>query len=436
LTDQAVGEFESLWEAAGSRVSGTLDSASAVVVVGHDPIATACVALGIARAQAAHRRVAVGDLIGDVAPLRELVTDDDPHGLTDAFLYGVSMNKIARQIDVAGNLHVLPSGSESVVQEEILRNDRWRRLASGFHEVGALLLVAAPAAVPGVDQLIGMLDGVVLVGDAENPAPNARVFAEVASPARRTTQRPVQRKMAAVPEPQPPRRRRWLIAVAAAAVVVAAVGAFLSRDYLTRSSTGVPTLRRDSAAASDSLVTSAAAVVDSSPPLVVADPADSAQVSPFAVQIAMVDTEDGAVLRVRAGAGDFPVGTYAPVTRGTDRGTWYKVVTGAYVERTKADQLLAFLRQRGLVPQGWGSVIRAPLALQLASAPSPTVAAAVIADYQSRKIPVYGLLQRDGSVRIYAGAFETPDEAALFKSALKSTNNIDATLAYRVGRAY
>ena len=49
---------------------------------------------------------------------------------------------------------------------------------------------------------------------------------------------------------------------------------------------------------------------------------------------------------------------------------------------------------------------------------------------------MYGLLQRDGSVRIYAGAFENPDEAALLKSALKNTKNIDATLAYRVGRAY
>lgn len=430
-----MGEFESLWESAGSRVSGTLDGASAVVVVGHDPIATASVALGIARAQASHRRVAVGDLIGDVAPLRELVTDDDPHGLTDAFLYGVSMNKIARQIDTVGNLHVLPSGSESVVQEEILLNDRWRRLASGFHEVGALLLVAAPAAVPGVDQLIGMLDGVVLVGGAENPAPNARVFAEVTSPARRSTQRPVQRKLVAVPEPQPGRRRRWVMAVAAIAAVAAAVVVIFGRDYLTRSPT-VSTLRRDSAAASDSFVSNAPPVVDSSPTLVVSDPADSAIVSPFAVQIAMVDTEDGAALRVRAGANDFPVGTYAPVTRGTDRGTWYKVVTGAYTDRTRANQLLAFLRQRGLVPQGWGSVIRAPFGLQLASAPSPTEAAAVIADFQSRKIPVYGLLQRDGSVRIYAGAFETPDEAALFKSALKSTKNIDATLAYRVGRAY
>ena len=429
MTDQAVGEFESLWEAAGSRVAGALDGASAVVVLGHDPIATASVALGIARAQAAHRRVAVGDLIGDVAPIRELVTDDDPHGLTDSFLYGVSLNKIARQIDAIGNLHVLPSGSDQVVQEEILRNDRWQRLASSFHEAGTLLLIAIPAAVPGVEDLIRMLDGVVVVGDATNPVPSARVFAEVSSATRRSPRAAVRSTAARAARP----RRRWVVPVVG--VAAAAIAVMLGRLYLTRPQPPVTALRRDSAAASDSLV-SASPAIDSSPPLVIADPADSALASRFAVQIAMVDTEDGAALRVRSGGGDFPVGTYAPVSRGADRGTWYKVVTGAYVDRARADQLLGFLRQRGLVPQGWGTVIRAPFGLEVATAPSQAQAAPIIADFQSRNVPVYGLLQRDGSVRVYAGAFESPDEAAPFKSALKSTKNIDATLAYRVGRAY
>jgi hypothetical protein len=432
LTEPAVGEFESVWEAAGSRVAGALDAASAVVVLGHDPIATASVALGIARGQAGHRRVAVGDLIGDVAPLRELVTDDDPHGLTDAIVYGVSLNKIARPIDVSGNLHVLPSGSDQIVQEEILRNDRWRRLAIGFHEAGALLLLAVPAAVPGVEHLVRMLDGVVLVGDATSPVPDARVFAEVSSAARRTAPRVSNRPTVVVP-PRRATRRRWVMPVAAVAVV-AAIAVIASQAYLTRQSAIVAPARRDSAASSGGLAATPA--VDSLPPLVVGNPADSASASPFAVQIAMVDTEDGAALRVRSGAGDFPVATYAPVTRGADRGTWFKVTTGAYVDRAKAEQLLAFLRQRGLVPNGWGTVVSAPYALQIGMAPSKTEAAPVIADFQSRTIPAYGLVQRDNTVRIYAGAFGTPDEAALFKAALKSTKNLDATLVYRVGRAY
>jgi hypothetical protein len=433
LTDQAVGEFESLWEAAGSRVAGALDGASAAVVLGHDPIATASVALGIARAQASHRRVALGDLIGDVAPIRELITDDDPHGLTDSFIYGVSLNRIARQIDASGNLHILPSGSDLVVSDEILRNPRWRRLASGFQEVGALLLLVAPAAVPGVEDLVANLDGVVLVGDAGSPAPNARVFAEVASAVRRSPPRIAPRPAAVVPAPVTGRRPRWLIPAAAVAVI-AVIAAVLARGYLTRAQPPAQVIRRESAAASDSLI-GATPRVDSSPPPVATNPADSASASPFGVQITMVDTEDGAAIRVRAGGKDFPAGTYAAVNPRSDRGTWYKVMTGAYVDRAKATQLLAFLRQRGLVPQGWGAVVRAPLALQLASAPDSTQAAAIIADYQSRRIPAYGLLQRDGSVRIYAGAFENADESALFKSLLKD-RNIDATLAYRVGRAY
>ena len=431
MTGLAVGEFESLWEAAGSRVAQTVGDAGGVVVLGHDPIATASVALGIARAQAQHRRVAVGDLIGDVAPLRALVTDDDPHGLTDSFLYGVSLNKIARQIDTIGNLHILPSGSEHGVQEEILRNDRWRRLASGFREVGALLIIVAPAAVPGVEDLVAMFDGVVLVGGATSPLPNAPVFAEVPS-----ALRPAMRPTSARPTTASASgRRRWLIPIAAAAAIVA-MASLLGRNYFARQRSQPPGLQRDSAAASADSLGVASPAVDSSPPLTPANIADSASASPYAVQIAMVDTEDGAAARVRAGGGDFPVGTYAPVSRGGDLGTWYKVVTGAYVNRDRAEQLLAFLRTRGVVPKGWGSVVRAPLALQVATAPSQTEAAALIADYQSRRVPVYGLLQRDGSVRVYAGAFEAPEEASLFRSTLKETKNIDATLVYRVGRAY
>jgi hypothetical protein len=262
------------------------------------------------------------------------------------------------------------------------------------------------------------------------------VFAEVSSPVRPSALRPAPRPV--VPAAAPARRRRWLVPAAAVAVF-ATVGALMSRGYLARPQAQVPQasgLQRDSAAASDSLIGGTPLPIDSAPPLLPANAADSANASPYAVQIAMVDTEDGAADRVRAGGGDFPVGTYAPVSRGADRGTWYKVVTGAYTDASRADQLLAFLRQRGLVPQGWGTVIRAPLALQVASTPSTTEAAAVIADLQSRQVPVYGLLQRDGSVRIYTGAFESPDEASLFKTALKNTKNIDATLVYRVGRAY
>ena len=80
------------WTEEGRRIGVTLDAFHAVIVVGIDPVATAETALGIARVQAVHRRVAVGDLLGEAPPLQALVSGDDPHGLVDSFLFGVSLS--------------------------------------------------------------------------------------------------------------------------------------------------------------------------------------------------------------------------------------------------------------------------------------------------------------------------------------------------------
>jgi len=53
------------WEAAGQDFGRTLDGYHALVVVGSDPVATGRVAVGLARAQAVHRRVALGDLFAE-----------------------------------------------------------------------------------------------------------------------------------------------------------------------------------------------------------------------------------------------------------------------------------------------------------------------------------------------------------------------------------
>ena len=74
------------WEAAGRDFGAALDGYNALVVIGTDPVATGRVAIGLARAQAAHRRVAVGDLFAESPPIQELVTSDDPHGLVDSFV--------------------------------------------------------------------------------------------------------------------------------------------------------------------------------------------------------------------------------------------------------------------------------------------------------------------------------------------------------------
>src|SRR5690348_11077003 len=112
----------------GMRLGSTVDDANLVLVLGEEPRRTALVALGVARAQAQRRRVALGDLLGDAEPIQQLLNTDDPHGLADSFVYGVSLNKIARAVPQYGDLYVLPSGSEVPEYEEIFTNARWRRL--------------------------------------------------------------------------------------------------------------------------------------------------------------------------------------------------------------------------------------------------------------------------------------------------------------------
>src|SRR6185312_13243950 len=171
------------WEAAGRELGATLDGFGAIVVIGSDPVATGKVAVGLARAQAARRRVAVGDLFAESPPIQELVTSEDPHGLVDSFLYGVSLTRIAHAVPDAGQLFVMPSGSEPPVYEEMLPNPRWKRLTAGFHEAGALLVLAVPSKAAHIDDLAQASDGVIVVGDSmPSTLPASMVIAAVRPP--------------------------------------------------------------------------------------------------------------------------------------------------------------------------------------------------------------------------------------------------------------
>ncbi len=153
------------WTERGQELGASLDACHAIVVVGADPIATSNVALGLARTQAAKRRVAVVDLIGDAPPLQELVTSEDPHGIVDSFVFGVSLNKIANPVADTPNLFVMPSGSTPIDYDELFPSPRWGRLSGGFREVGALMVLVAPFDAPHMKDLVAFTDGVVIVGE-------------------------------------------------------------------------------------------------------------------------------------------------------------------------------------------------------------------------------------------------------------------------------
>ena len=171
------------WEAAGEELGDTLGSYHMIVVAGADSVMTGRVAVGIARMQSLNRRVAVGDLFAESPPIRELIQTDDPHGIVDSFLYGVSLSRIAYPVPGPGELFAMQSGTEPPDYEEILPNRRWHRLCGGFREAGALLVLAIPESAPHIEDLVAAADGAVLVADAAPPTiPFSRVIARVREP--------------------------------------------------------------------------------------------------------------------------------------------------------------------------------------------------------------------------------------------------------------
>lgn len=415
------------WEDAGRQIAPLLGSYSAVVVTSGDPVAAAHVALGLARAEAARRRVVVADLVGDLAPLSALLADDDIHGITDTILYGASINKVARPIEGTQNLFVVPAGTEQVDSEEIFGSQRWRRLAAGFAGSGGLLLLVARSDSPGLAALIDQVDGAVIVRDSEiAAAPAALILARVPSPTR-TLKVPFLRDVGI-----PPLRFRRMAPLLAApvllALLIAAGVVFRARQAPHEATPGIPPPR--------------AATVTPPPrdTVLVAPPAnaaDSMAAARFAVELLVANTPEGANFVLRKDKASLPAATVAPVLIGPERATWYKVVAGAYTRRSQADSLLRALRTGKILKDSAGSIIRVPLALLVDSVESQggitDALAASIGKYADRGLAVYPLIQTDGGARLYAGAFERPNDAAELLRTLQGAG-LQPVLVYRTGR--
>jgi len=436
------------WEDAGRQIASLLGSYSAVVVTSSDPFAAAYVALGIAKAEAKHRRSVVADLVGDLPPLRDLIADEDAHGITDSFLYGVSLNKIGYGVAGTENLYVMPSGTDPDIGEEIFRSARWKKLASGFAEVGALLLLVAPSDSPRLGDLIDHVDGAVLVKDPEIPrAASSLVLARVATPTptlkiplHRMGERAASWKQRATGWKERAsdwRRQRWFYPAlgAFALLVVAALGLALILPVLGRT----PRFAR-------ATVTTVPAPTPPPPrppaeTLHVAPPAnvdDSSSAATFSVELFTANTAEGANLFVRKNGGALPAAAVSPVPIDPDRTIWYKVTAGAYSRRYQADSLLLALRNSTVLTDSGGTVARTPLALLVDSVPTQggivDAVRAAVQKYEARGLAIYALMQNDGGARLYAGAFARADQSAELIRTLRGAG-LKPVLVYRTGSA-
>jgi hypothetical protein len=460
------------WENEGQQLASLLDNAYAVVVASLDSNAAAAVAIGIARVQGAVRRVAIADLIGEAPALEALNQSDDPHGISDSFLYGVSLNRIAHQVNAAGSVFLMPSGTESVAHEAVYANDRWRRLAAGFQQVGALLVVVAVPGTPGFAELCGYIGALLPIGDTRFPMPPGVPIlapAPAPPPAPKATPTPPRataaRAREAALETSDGRRRKVLAAITVLFAVAIGVGTFWSQivsrlpapvaawftsaapdttAMLVKPTPMDSTARGDgrmdsTAAARDTAVTdttardSAGRVSDAgagaaSAPLTLANPADANRAARHAIFYTSANTRDQAIVDTRLK--ELPGLAVTPLM--LDGTPWFRVFIGASPDADGAKILLAQLRARKLI--GGGSITSVPYALRLEGGVAAPMVPTRISEYGKRGILAYSLVQANGSATLYTGAFESPAQAIMLSDSLRALG-LTPVLAYRTGRA-
>lgn len=458
----------SRWLAEGRTLGASLRRFHAIVVAGSEPDAVADVALGVAEAQSRERKVILGDLTGNNARFASLGSDEDPHGLVDAFDYGISLGRVSRAVDGNPNLSFIPTGSVTPDYAELLPHPRWSRLLSAFSSEDQLLVLAAPIGAPGVDDLVNQLEGLILVDSltparvdvakvisnvvlAPQPLPRLSQVVQAPPPQPTTpkkkpaTQGPNSGRVRTVNPTvrpsvlatQPVRRQTTVIQAFAKPAGYGAglsiLGAFII-FWLMNQPFGDNTPR---SAVQGPLPAPAG---PQQPVTTPTGPPDPNQVNPadsgaavYAVRLMSANTAQAAILNLQRFGTSMPAATYAPVEKSGQ--TWYEVLTGAYTTRGGADSLLTSLRSAGSLDSIHGVVVRVPYAVIIDSVRKSTTISDLLVSLRLRQLPVYALEQRNGWVWVIAGAFETRSQADAYAEKLRATGQ-QADVVFRKGRMF
>jgi membrane protein implicated in regulation of membrane protease activity len=190
--------------------------------------------------------------------------------------------------------------------------------------------------------------------------------------------------------------------------------------------------RRDSIVAdSVSRAEAGGAAVDSFPVYSPANPQDVGSAVGYAVLLSRYNVKSSAILELNSRFARLPAATYGIESPSR----FYLNIAGAFATRAGADSLLAQLRARRTLGLGFGSVDNFPLAFLVDSAVPIRDATPRLARYAARGLPVYGLRQPNGKLRLYWGAYTNPEQAALAVPGVREAG-IRPMLVYRIGRVF
>ena len=163
--------------------------------------------------------------------------------------------------------------------------------------------------------------------------------------------------------------------------------------------------------------------------------AANAAATPYAVVLADVSSVTGANGEIDQASGrGFPVVTFAPYARADGRLS-YVVIAGASPDSAGADSLLRAVRAKRYRNAKAAHIVRLPYAVLIQKGVSQDQASMFVRAYLTRGLPVYSLLQADGSASLYAGAFRGIEQAQPLVTSFKA-NGDKPTVTIRTGRPY
>ncbi len=114
-------------------------------------------------------RIFLMDLGLEEPRLHEALGMENVEGVSDAFAYGASVQRIARPA-LDGAIFFASAGTVTADAESVLSHRRWTDLAGGFSEADATLLLYLPVRTPGADRILSLATDVILfAGQGENP---------------------------------------------------------------------------------------------------------------------------------------------------------------------------------------------------------------------------------------------------------------------------
>jgi hypothetical protein len=113
-------------------------------------------------------RIFLMDLGLDSPSLHEELGVQNLEGVSDAFLYGASVQRIA-QPALGDTIFFAAAGTAATDPEQILAHPRWNDLAGGFSEADATLLLFLPTGLPGADKIMARATDILfLAGEGES----------------------------------------------------------------------------------------------------------------------------------------------------------------------------------------------------------------------------------------------------------------------------